>query len=90
MQEHNRWIITSHKFREHKTIEAALAELKRIQGVSIDPGKYRMVRIKRTAHDPACSIYHDEHEAGGRPRCNCPMGEYEEHLASVAEAMAGA
>lgn len=81
----NRWIITSHKFREHKTIDAALAELKRIQSVSINPNKYRLVRIKRTTHDPACSIYQDNN---GPPRCNCPMGAYEEHLASVAEAMA--
>lgn len=81
----NRWIITSHKFREHKTIESAVAELKRIQSVAAHPEKYRMVRIKRTTHDPACSIYGTDDN--GPPRCNCPMGGYAEMIENIEEGM---
>jgi hypothetical protein len=83
--EANRWIITSHKFREHKSVDAALAELARIKRVA--PNKnLRMVRIKRTAHDPACAIYQDNE--AGTPRCNCPFGDYDDMIAGVAAEMA--
>jgi hypothetical protein len=84
--EANRWIITSHKFREHKSVEAAIAEFKRIQSVSANPEKFRMVRIKRTCHDPACSIYGTDDT--GTPRCNCPLGDYDDMIADVAAEMA--
>jgi hypothetical protein len=44
--DHNRWIISSHKFVEHKTPESAQAELERLKAKA--PGKnFRIYRIKR-------------------------------------------
>jgi hypothetical protein len=44
--EHNRWIIASHRFHEHNTIESAEAEFERLKAQH--PEKhFRLYRIKR-------------------------------------------
>ena len=46
MQDHNRWIISSYKFHEHKTPDAANAELDRLT-TKFPNKKFRVYRIKR-------------------------------------------
>lgn len=43
--DHNRWIISAHRFREHKTVEAAEAELTRLKAEHPDKN-FKMYRIK--------------------------------------------
>lgn len=46
MEDHNRWIISSHKFHEHRDPETARVELDRLK--ALFPGKkFKVYRIKR-------------------------------------------
>lgn len=49
--DHNRWIISSHKFVEHRTIEAAQAELMRLSEL-LPQKKFKLFRIKRVVEAP--------------------------------------
>jgi len=49
--DHNRWIISSYKFVEHRKIETAQAELARLSGL-FPAKKFKIFRIKRVVEAP--------------------------------------